>query len=260
VIRLFRVLLLGLISLAGAATAAQEVRVGAYHFPPYVLKPESEQPTGLLPELLQALNLAQDDYRFNLVATSTKRRYRDLQSGRFDLILFESPSWGWQDTAHEALDLHIEDAEVYVARLQPGRDEAFFADFSGKRMALYNGYHYGFAGFNSDQAFLTETFNALLTYSHDSNLIMLLRGRADVAVVTRSFLQAYLKRHPEKASALLVSQRLDQVYRHQALLRAQSPISAQGLAGLLQQLNHDRQLDALLERYHVVHVPAAPRE
>ena len=175
-IRLFRVLLLGLIALACAATAAQEVRVGAYHFPPYVLKPESEQPTGLLPELLQAFNLAQDDDRFNLVATSTKRRYRDLQNGRFDLILFESPSWGWQDTAHEALDLHIEDAEVYVASLLPGRDEAFFADFSGKRMALYNGYHYGFAGFNSDQAFLSETFSALLTYSHDSNLVMLLRG------------------------------------------------------------------------------------
>ena len=204
-IRLFRVLLLGLIALACAATAAQEVRVGAYHFPPYVLKPESEQPTGLLPELLQAFNLAQDDYRFNLVATSTKRRYRDLQNGRFDLILFESPSWGWQDTAHEALDLHIEDAEVYVASLLPGRDEAFFADFSGKRMALYNGYHYGFAGFNSDQAFLSETFSALLTYSHDSNLVMLLRGRADAAVVTRSFLQAYLKRYPEKASALIRS-------------------------------------------------------
>ena len=259
-IRLFRVLLLGLISLAGAATAAQEVRVGAYHFPPYVLKPESKQPEGLLPDLLHALNQVQDDYRFRLVATSTMRRYRDLQSGRFDLILFESPSWGWQDTAHDALNLHIEDAEVYVARLQPGRDEGYFADFTGKRMALYNGYHYGFAGFNSDQAFLTETFNALLTYSHDSNLIMLLRGRADVAVVTRSFLQAYLKQYPEKASALLVSQRLDQVYRHQALLRPQSPISAQGLAALLQQLNHDRQLDALLERYHVVHVPVAPRD
>ncbi len=51
-IRLFRVLLLGLIALACAATGAQEVRVGTYHFPPYVLKPESEQPTGLLPELL----------------------------------------------------------------------------------------------------------------------------------------------------------------------------------------------------------------
>lgn len=250
-IRFFRVLLLGLMALAGTAMAAQEVRVGAYHFPPYVLKPESEQPEGLLPELLQALNQVQDDYLFRMVATSTMRRYRDLQSGRFDLILFESPSWGWQDTVHDALNLHIEDAEVYVARLKPGRDEGYFADFTGKRMALYNGYHYGFAGFNSNQAFLTETFNALLTYSHDSNVSMLLRDRADVAVVTRSYLQTYLQRYPGKARALLVSKRVDQVYRHQALFRPQSPIAVDAFADLLQRLNRDRQLDTLLERYHV---------
>lgn len=39
-----------------AAVAAQEVRVGGYHFPPYVERPESSQPQGLVPELLQALN------------------------------------------------------------------------------------------------------------------------------------------------------------------------------------------------------------
>jgi ABC-type amino acid transport substrate-binding protein len=233
------------------AQAAQEVRVGAYHFPPYVIKPESERATGLLPELLLALNKLQSDYRFTPVATSTMRRYRDLQSGRFDLILFESPAWGWQDTAHLTLDLHIEDAEVYVARLQPGRDEHYFDEFKGKRMALYSGYHYGFAGFNSSKQFLTDEFKAVLTYSHDSNLIMLLRGRADVAVVTRSYLRAYQQRYPEQSSALLVSQRVDQVYRHQALFRPESVMQPQVFAELLEQLNRDKQLDTLLERYHL---------
>ena len=49
-----------------------------------------------LPELLAALNRLQGDYWFSLVPTSATRRYRDLESGRFDLILFESPGWGWQ--------------------------------------------------------------------------------------------------------------------------------------------------------------------
>ncbi len=84
-------------------------------------------------------------------------------------------------------------------------------------------------------------------------------GLADTAY-DALFPQAYLKHYPEKASVLLVSRRVDQVYRHQALLNPQTPISAQGLAELLQQLNHDCQLDALLERYHVVHVPAAPSD
>ena len=101
--------------------AAQQVRVGVYDFPPYAVKPESAQPAGLVPELLAALNKAQNQYRFGLVPTSVTRRYRDLQSSRFDMILFESPQWGWQDTEHVALDLHVEDAEVYVARAEPGR-------------------------------------------------------------------------------------------------------------------------------------------
>lgn len=250
--KLFKGLLfLFTLALACTTQAAVDVRVGAYHFPPYVVKPEGDHVGGLLPELLQALNQLQSDYRFTLVATSTMRRYRDLQSGRFDLILFESPGWGWQGIAHTALDLHIEDAEVYVARLQPGRDQHYFDDLSGKRMALYSGYHYGFADFNSDKQVLTQQYNAVLTYSHDSNLIMLLRGRADVAVVTRSYLRAYQQRYPEQSSALLVSQRVDQVYQHQALLRPQSAISPQAFADLLKQLNRDRQLEQLLGRYHL---------
>ncbi|MEA1607166.1 substrate-binding periplasmic protein [Pseudomonas spirodelae] len=249
---LLKALLLGLmLSLACVAQAAVEVRVGAYHFPPYVIKPDSERAGGLLPELLHALNQQQSEYRFTLVATSTMRRYRDLQSGRFDLILFESPTWGWQGIAHTALNLQIEDAELYVARMQAGRDEHYFDDLKGKRMALYSGYHYGFAGFNADKQFLADQFNAVLTYSHDSNLIMLLRGRADVAVVTRSYLQAYQQHYPEQSRALLISQRVDQVYQHQALFRPQSAISPPVFAELLKLLHRSQQLDKLLSRYHL---------
>ncbi len=231
--------------------AAQQVRVGAYHFPPYAIKPDSAEPGGLLPELLAALNDLQDDFRFRLVATSAARRYRDLASGRFDLILFESPSWGWQDTPHRALDLHIQDAEVYVAHAQPGRDQRYFDRLKGKRLALYSGYHYGFANFNADPAFLIREFGAILTYSHDSNLLMILRQRADIAVVTRSYLAIYQDHHPHQRSRLLVSQRVDQVYRHQALFRPQAPLTPEALADLLLALNRRGQLNDLLGRYHL---------
>lgn len=255
-----RVVLRGLLIALSLLTAvpvfaAQQVRVGAYHFPPYVVKPESAEPGGLLPELLTALNRLQGDYLFNLVPTSVTRRYRDLESGRFDLILFESPSWGWQDIAHRALDLHIDDAEVYVARAEPGRDEGYFDQLKGKRMALYNGYHYGFAGFNADPRFLSQEFGAVLTYSHDSNLLMVLRRRADIAVVTRSYLQLYQDRHPEQRAALLVSRRVDQVYQHQALFRPQAPLTPETLAELLRALNSQGQLNDLLGRYHLAVVP-----
>ncbi len=233
------------------ASAEQVVRVGAYHFPPYVTKPESDEPGGLLPELLGLLNRSQGEYRFVLLPTSTARRYRDFRHARFDMMIFESSAWGWQGVDLTSLDLGIEDAEVYVARAEPGRGQDYFAELKGKRLALYSGYHYGFAGFNADQAFLTENYRAMLTYSHDSNLLMVLRGRADVAVVTRSYLQAYLAEHPRQGNGLLVSERVDQEYHHQALVRPGAPLSASALAVLLDDLRRSGELDLLLRRYYL---------
>lgn len=231
--------------------AAQEVRVGGYDFPPYLFRPESEHPKGLVTELLDVLNGMQDGYRFVLVPTAATRRYRDLASGRFDLMLFESSRWGWQDTPHLSLPLAIEDAEVYVALAGAGRDQRYFDDFTGKRMALYRGYHYGFAGFDADPDYLGHTFNAQMTYSHDSNLRMVLMQRADVAVITRSYLQMYLEHNPEHADRLLVSQRFDQVYQHQVLLRPGGPLTPGRMAELLVGLQDDDDFARLLRRYHL---------
>lgn len=244
-------LLLAVLGLLAAQPllAAQLIKVGAYHFPPYVNKPESEAPQGLLPDLLTALNNQQSDYQFVLVPTSVTRRFRDLQGARYDLIMFESPTWGWQNTPHETFDLQVQDAEVYVAKAEAGRGQEYFSQFSGKRLALYSGYHYGFAQFNADPEYLAKQFKAVLTYSHDSNLLMVLRERADLTVVTRSYLHRYLLRYPEQRTQMLVSDRVDQVYRHQALLRPNAPISAQALRGLLRQLRDGGQLSALYRQY-----------
>lgn len=239
---------LGLLA-AQPLLAAQLIKVGAYHFPPYVSKPEAEQAQGLLPDLLATLNAQQSEYQFVLVPTSVTRRFRDFQNARYDLIMFESPTWGWQNTPHETFDLQVQDAEVYVAKAAAGRGQEYFSQFSGKRLALYNGYHYGFAQFNADPEYLAKQFNAVLTYSHDSNLLMVLRERADLTVVTRSYLHRYLLRYPEQRTQMLVSDRVDQVYRHQALLRPNAPISVQGLRGLLRQLRDGGQLSALYRQY-----------
>lgn len=202
-------------------------------------------------EFLDLLNTVQTDYHFVLTPTSAMRRYRDLEARRYDLILFESPGWGWQDTPHVARDLRLEDAEVYVALQAPGRDQSYFSSLKGKRMALYNGYHYGFAGFNADQQFLAREFAALLTYSHDSNLSMILRQRAEIAVITRSYLNMYLQRHPAKARAFLVSDRVDKVYKHQALFNQRSVIEPDAFITLLEQLRAQDPLNQLFARYYL---------
>lgn len=256
----FRLLLIAALFCVPPASAERLVRVGAYHFPPYIVKPESETPGGLLPELLDALNAAQRQYQFKLVPTSVTRRYRDFTQGRYDLIFFESPDWGWQGIELDKLDLRISDAEVYVTRAAPGRDQSYFASLQNKRMALYNGYHYGFAGFNADQDFLSRNFNAVLTYSHDSNLLMLLHDRADISVVTRSYLRLYQRDNPQLGGQLLVSTRTDQVYRHHALLRPLAIIDSSGLRLLLKDLKDSGQLGGLLARYYLLDESQVPVE
>ncbi|WP_434557897.1 transporter substrate-binding domain-containing protein [Pseudomonas sp. Z5-35] len=235
--------------------AAQEVRIGAAHFPPYTVRPENGADTGLLPQLVEALNRSQADYEFVLVPTSIPRRFNDFKQGRVDMAIFENPDWGWQDVPHTLVDMGLEDAEVFVAQKLPDRQQSYFADLRGKRLALFSGYHYAFAQFNSDPKFLIGQFNATLTYSHDSNMQMMLRRRADIALVTRSYLSDYLLRNPQLASQLLVSERIDQIYHHYALIRPQAPISAEAFGRLLQKLRDDGQLLAIFKPYQIELVP-----
>ncbi len=231
--------------------AAQDVRMGAAHFPPYTQRPERGSDSGLLQQLADALNTVQQDYHFVLVPTSIPRRFRDLQNSRTDLAIFENPAWGWQHIPHQAVDMGLEDAELFVARRAQGRTERYFDQLAGKRLALFNGYHYAFAQFNADPHYLAQVHAASLTYSHESNLYMVQRGRADVALVTRSYLIDFLARHPASAQALLVSERVDQVYRHYAILRPQAPISAEAFAALLERLRSSGELQRIFAPYQI---------
>lgn len=254
----FHTLLLATTTLwAWQAGAAQLVRIGAAHFPPYTVRPERGEDTGLLPQMISALNGMQSDYHFEMVPTSIPRRFRDFQQARFDMAIFENPAWGWRDIPHEDVDMGLEDAEVFVTHKTAGRTQQYFDDLHGKRLALFSGYHYAFAHFNADPGFLTENYKATLTYSHDSNLMMVLRDRADVALVTRSYLSTFLAANPEEAQQFLVSERVDQVYRHFALLRPNAPISGEKFAQLLRQLRDNGQMFRIFQPFRIAVTPQA---
>ena len=237
------------------AQAAQLVRVGAAHFPPYTIRPENGADTGLLPQLVEALNRLQSDYQFVLVPTSIPRRFGDFKQGRIDMAIFENPDWGWKEIPHMDVDMGLEDAEIFVAQREDGRQQNYFADLTGKRLALFSGYHYEFANFNADPKFLAQNFNATLTYSHDSNLLMVLRSRADIALVTRSYLSDYLLRNEKVRDELLVSQRIDQVYHHYAILRPTAPITGAAFGKLLRGLRDNGEMLKIFDPYKIAVVP-----
>jgi len=251
-----RLLLAALAALSMVPTqAAQLVRVGAAHFPPYTVRPESGADTGLLPQLVEALNSLQSDYQFLLVPTSIPRRFGDFKQGRIDMAIFENPAWGWEDIPHVSVDMGLEDAEIFVAQRLPDRQQSYFADLTGKHLALFSGYHYEFANFNAEPQYLANNYNATLTYSHDSNLLMVLRGRAEIALVTRSYLSDYFLRNEKVADQLLVSERVDQIYHHYAILRPSAPISGEVFGKLLQGLRDNGQMLKIFNPYKIAVVP-----
>lgn len=222
------------------------VRVGGYEFSPYV-EIENQQPTGLTIELLKALNRIQDRYDFQFEFTSPRRRYEDFASGRIDVIFFESPEWGWTSRGIKFTSTRefMRDGEVFVALAAPGRDERFFASLAGRTIAGIYGYHYAFAGFNDDPAVLERDFRMSLVYSNYASIQLVLSGRTELAIVTRSYLDRFLRASPKTAPRLLVSKRIDQVYSLRALVGEQARISADELEALLATLRQRGTLDKL---------------
>ena len=248
--------LLGMILLlAGLACpgvqAANEVLIAAAPFPPYVINSRDDSHGDLLTELVDALNREQSTYHFDLRATSLNRRFKDLREGRVDMVIFENPKWGWQSIAGTRIDLGLDDAEIRVARAEAGRDERYFDDFTSKRLALFSDYHYGFAGFNSDPVWLKQHFRVSFTYSYASNLEMLLRGRVDATLLTRSWLETRIREQPELRQQLLISAQEDQRYKHYAIIRPQAPIKAKDFRQIMQRLRDKGELQRIFAPYSI---------
>ena len=231
--------------MAGSPAFAQiAVKVGAYNFPPYY---HTKERRGVVADLIDFLNHAQDDFAFELVPTSPRRRYADMEMGRFDVMMFEMQEWGWSDHPVETTPSMLVGGELYVARAEDGRGESFFEDIVRKKLVGIAGYHYRFAGFNSDEQFLKSTFDIRLTSTHDGNLMSILAGRSDVAIVTQSYLKRWQRKNPDASERLLVSERLDQQYRLPILVGPRSPATASELWDALMLANDDNALARFFE-------------
>jgi ABC-type amino acid transport substrate-binding protein len=226
--------------------AAQVVRVGGYDFPPFV-EDAGGQAHGVTLDLLAALNQSQSDYEFRFVPTTARRRYADMEEGRIDMVFFESPEWEWAEKGYRVdfSNVFLRGGEVFVALKKPGRGQDYFSGLAGKRLVGILGYHYGFAGFNSEPEALAKTWNMKLVTSHKSSIEMVLAERVDMAVVTDSYLNAFLKKNGEAADKVMVSDRYDQIYNHRAVIRRGGPIDLAAVNRLLAERDKDGTLGRL---------------
>lgn len=243
-------LLIALVGVAASVCGAQTVtvRVGAYPFLPFV-----DRSSGLTLDLMQAMNAFQKDYRFEWVSTSANRRYRDMASGAFSVMLFENIKWGWDAQEVDASRVFLRgDGEVYVARSAPGRGQSYFQTLEDKEILGVLGYHYGFADFEADQTALAKKFRVTFSADNAVSLRNLRAGYGDVAVITKSYLLRYLVTHPEAKSQLLISDRMDQAYAHTAVVKKGSKPTVQEINALLTRMEAAGVLKKLWARYGMV--------
>ncbi|WLD58095.1 transporter substrate-binding domain-containing protein [Salinispirillum sp. LH 10-3-1] len=213
------ILVLCVLLLAVGAQARERIYVGAYDFPPYLVVEDGVPVGGITLTLMDHLNAHQSDYEFVLYFTSAARRFNDLASGRFSLMLFENPAWGWsrEQISAQPLPQFFDDREVYIARQESGRNQDYFSDLTQRRMAGILSYHYGFSDFNNNPDYLREEFNMILVSTQSALIELVLEGRAEIAVVSQVFLQQFLHANPDKVQQILVSDQHDQIYQHHVL-------------------------------------------
>lgn len=217
--------LVAILSLLAPAQAKTLVKVGAYEFPPYV-QIQQQQASGLTVELISQLNQLQQQYHFELVLTTAVRRHQDFQQGLFDAIFFEDINWGWHNKglAMQQSPAFARDDEVFIALLSKAGSQQWFDNLQGKSIAGILGYHYRIANYETDPARLATEYLMIPVTDHFASVELVLKGRTDTAIVTRTFIKQYLSVNPQHHDALLISERIDQSYGMQLLLRESHPL------------------------------------
>lgn len=242
------------IMLAAAPVFADEteITVGVYHFPPIASVDANGKPSGLLGDLLQELEQANPTVSFRVFHTSPKRRYLDFEAGLYDVIFFESPGWGWTKRNVDISRPILADEELYVALKKTGRDDSFFDDLEQRSIVAISGYHYGFTGYETDNSVLKQKFNIEFSDSHSRNINLIKADRpsvAEVAIVSHSYLQRHLARHPEDWDKLLVSREPDQRYQLSIIARKGGAASADEMLRLLAPLVDNGRYRQIVENW-----------
>ncbi len=231
--------------------AASLVRVAMDSFPPYHEKTKEGVFFGVDPDMVNILNQYQTKYKFVIVPTSARRRMEHFEKNRFDMFMSDQLVWGWQGQPVEATKVYSYGGEKYVALVKEGRGQEFFNNFKNKKMAGVHGYHYGLANFENDPKLLETKYNMQLSTTHEGNLLKVVKGRADIAIITQAYISRWLLLHPEYNGKLLISDKWDQEYNLVMIIRKGMSPSALELNNLITNMEEKGLLAPLWKKYGI---------
>ncbi|MDV6315906.1 amino acid ABC transporter substrate-binding protein [Idiomarina sp. HP20-50] len=237
--------------LSFAAKAQVPVYVAAYDYPPYF---SDVLETDLTRELVTSLNKHQNSYQFIIEVIPPTARYKALsQEGCCDVIFFESPRWGWNNSgvSYKKTMPLVKGKERLVTVKAEGRKQSFFDNYEGKTLGGVKGYHYLLGGrlLASDEA--KENYTIYLANSRIINLRMVLGGRVDLTVVNDELLAVLEGSDQLKIDNLLISEEVSHEYTLHLLVGEKKNITAETLQKLLSELGRKGEFSQLFKRFNM---------
>lgn len=205
-------ILLAFATFFSVAHAQTQIKVGAYDFKPYYVYTNSEH-SGLTATAVRILNSMQKEYVFEIRKLPPERRYQSFERQRVDMFLFEDPAWEWSKFQYEFIPLDINDGEVYITKAGGTATPKSYEDLKKLRIAIIQGYHYGFAGFETDIRYLKKNFKVEILDNAESCLNLVNSGRADVTVLAKSYVYNFVKQNPEFKDKFVISENYDSTYK-----------------------------------------------
>lgn len=230
-------------------TEAKHVLVASDDWPPLLTEGAHarDAPIGFIADFFKAANAIQNSIVFDVVVMPFKRIQREVAHGNVDVVAMKNIAW-MGDLALTSSEPVIHSGDVYIALAESGRTQTFFQEKSERQWVGVNGYHYGFANFNSDAEYLRKKFNIQLVTNNFSVIRMILKGRAEVGVVPETVLTHFMETKGIKQDAFLIGKAYDSEYTLSHLVRKNGPISVDQMNDIIRQLRVSGELNALVDK------------
>lgn len=232
-------------------SAAEIVKVGVTHFPPFYDVTPDGNVKGLGIDLIQALNELQEDYEFVAVPTSPRRRHQMFAEKKYDISFFDHLEWGWDKTQVDTTDVYLSGGEVFITAKKAGRNQSYFNNIKDKSIAAILGYHYKFADYQTDPETLEHMFDITLTNSQEQIVKLVLSGRIDIGIITETYLLRYFQKDSNARKSLLISDHYDQSYHFRTIVRKSIEPSADYLNQLMQAIRSDPSFAWIKNKYGI---------
>lgn len=225
------------------------VTVASDDWPPLLTKGPNpdDTPVGFIADFFKYANAIQSKFDFEVVVMPFPRIQREVAHGNVDVVAMKNLAW-MGDLDLTSSDPVLHSGDVYIALDKPGRTQAFFQAKRERHWVGVNGYHYGFANFNSDVDFLSKNFKIQLVTDNASVIHMILRGRGEAGVVPETVLTHFIESERVEKGALLIGDAYDSTYTLSHLLRNKGPVNAEQMNEIIFQLQQSGKLQMLIDK------------